>query len=103
MTIDKSMNIVEILRINEGIADILMASGMHCLGCPSSRGETIAQACYVHGTDADALLAKQGKYYELWNLQQGIFRDKKRGSKPAAPVSAAKVVEDEDDGESITY
>ena len=33
MTIDKSMNIVEILRINEGIADILMASGMHCLGC----------------------------------------------------------------------
>ncbi len=51
----------------------------------------------------DELLAKQGKYYELWNLQQGIFRDKKRGSKPAAPVSAAKVVEDEDDGESITY
>ena len=51
----------------------------------------------------DELLAKQGKYYELWNLQQGIFRDKKRGEKPAAPVLAAKVVEDEDDGESITY
>ena len=31
---------------------------MHCLGCPSSRGETIAQACYVHGTDADALVEK---------------------------------------------
>ena len=42
------------------------------------------------------LLEKQGKYYELWSLQQGIFRDKKRGSKPAAPVSAAKVVEDDD-------
>ena len=51
----------------------------------------------------EELLEKQGKYYELWSLQQGIFRDKKRGSKPAAPVSAAKVVEDEDDGESITY
>ena len=51
----------------------------------------------------EELLEKQGKYYELWSLQQGIFRDQKRGSKPAAPVSAAKVVEDEDDGESITY
>ena len=49
------------------------------------------------------MLEKQGKYYELWSLQQGIFRDKKRVEKPAAPVSAAKVVEDEDDGESITY
>lgn len=31
---------------------------MHCLGCPSARGETIEQACYVHGNDADALVAK---------------------------------------------
>ena len=50
----------------------------------------------------EELLEKQGKYYELWSLQQGIFRDKKRGEKPT-PVSAAKVVEDEEDGESITY
>ena len=50
----------------------------------------------------EELLEKQGKYYELWSLQQGIFRDQKRGAKPA-PVSAAKVVEDEEDGESITY
>ncbi len=51
----------------------------------------------------EELLEKQGKYYELWSLQQGIFRDKKRGSQPEAPVSAAKVEEDEADGESITY
>ena len=38
----------------------------------------------------EELLEKQGKYYELWSLQQGIFRDQKRGEKPA-PVSAAKV------------
>ena len=55
MTIDKSMNIVEILRINEGIADILMASGMHCLGCIMANGETLEQACAVHGIDPDAL------------------------------------------------
>ena len=50
----------------------------------------------------EELLAKQGKYYELWSLQQGIFRNKKKAEQPA-PAAAAKVVEDEDDGESITY
>ena len=47
------------------------------------------------------LLAKQGRYYDLWNMQQGIFRRKEEAPKP---VAAAKIVEDdEDDGESITY
>ena len=48
----------------------------------------------------DELLAKQGKYYELWNLQQGIFRRKKEAPKP---VANAAVVEEDDDGEAITY
>ena len=49
----------------------------------------------------DELLAKQGRYYDLWNMQQGIFRRKEEAPKP---VAAAKVVEDDDDdGESITY
>lgn len=49
----------------------------------------------------DELLAKQGRYYDLWNMQQGIFRRKAEAPKP---VAAAKIVEDdEDDGESITY
>ena len=48
----------------------------------------------------DELLAKQGKYYELWNLQQGIFRRKKE---EPAPVAPAAVVEDDDDGEAMTY
>ena len=48
----------------------------------------------------DELLAKQGKYYELWNLQQGIFRRKKEVSAPAP----AAVVEEDDDGEdAMTY
>ena len=58
MTIDKSMNIVEILRINEGIADILMASGMHCLGCAIAHGETVEDAASVHGVDVDDLVDK---------------------------------------------
>ena len=40
------------------LAEYFFEIGMHCLGCPHSRGESIEQACEVHGTDVDALLAK---------------------------------------------
>ena len=43
---------------------------------------------------------RQGKYYELWNMQQGIYRSKK--AEPKQSVMQA-VVEEDDDGESITY
>ena len=39
-------------------APVFLSIGMHCLGCPSSRGETVEQACMVHGVDVDELLAK---------------------------------------------
>ena len=48
----------------------------------------------------EELLEKQGKYYELWSLQQGIFRRKKE---EPAPVAPAAVVEEDDDGEAMTY
>ena len=48
----------------------------------------------------DELLAKEGKYYELWNMQQGIFRKHKPEPAPQMPSA---VVEEDDDGESITY
>ena len=48
----------------------------------------------------DELMAKDGKYAELWNMQQGIYR--KREPVVKQPVAAA-VVEEDDDGESITY
>ena len=60
--VNKNMNIMEILQIDEAIAGILMDAGMHCLGCPASRGESIADACAVHGTDADELVAKLNEF-----------------------------------------
>ena len=54
--ITKDMTIGEILRQAPEVAPVLMEAGMHCLGCPSSRGETVEQACMVHGVDVDALL-----------------------------------------------
>ena len=53
--IQKDMKIGEILQLNRGSASILMESGMHCLGCPSSQMETLEEACMVHGIDADLL------------------------------------------------
>ena len=48
----------DILDIDRTTAPYFLESGMHCLGCPSARGETLEQACEVHGVDVDALLEK---------------------------------------------
>ena len=58
MTITKDMTIGEILRIDDRLIPVLLETGMHCLGCPSAQAESLEEACYVHGTDADAIVAK---------------------------------------------
>lgn len=58
MTYTKDTIIGDILDKDPSTAPYFLEIGMHCLGCPSSRGETIEQACIVHGTDVEALLAK---------------------------------------------
>ena len=60
--ITKDMIIREILMIDAGTAEFLLNAGMHCLGCPASRGETVAQACEVHGVDADELVKKINEF-----------------------------------------
>ena len=57
-TITKDTIIGDILDIAPETAPIFLSIGMHCLGCPSSRGETVEQACMVHGVDVNELLAK---------------------------------------------
>ncbi len=52
----------EMLEYNGGIAYILMQAGMHCVGCPSSVGETLEEACAVHGLDTDTVLASIREY-----------------------------------------
>ncbi len=58
MEISKDMIIGELLDVKPEAAEILLSMGMHCLGCPSARGETIAQACEVHGVDVDEIIAQ---------------------------------------------
>lgn len=58
MVVTKDTIIGDLLDKEPGCAKFFFAIGMHCLGCPSARGESIEQACAVHGTDADELIAK---------------------------------------------
>ena len=52
----------EMLGMDMGIAAILMAAGMHCVGCPSSAGESLEEACMVHGMDADQVMKRINDY-----------------------------------------
>ena len=62
MVVTKQSIIGEVLDYNVETAQFFLAIGMHCLGCPSARGESIEQACAVHGTDADELVAKINEF-----------------------------------------
>ncbi len=56
--VTKESIIGDVLDADKETAQFFLEIGMHCLGCPASRGETIEQACQVHGTDADGLVEK---------------------------------------------
>ena len=58
MKVTKDMIIGDILDIDRTTAPFFLEMGMHCLGCPSARGETLEQACAVHGVNPDELVEK---------------------------------------------
>ena len=58
MQITKDMLIGDILNMDMDRAPFFFEMGMHCLGCPSARGESLEQACAVHGVDADEMVQK---------------------------------------------
>ena len=64
-TTDLSNIIGDILDAEPDTAQFFFEIGMHCLGCPSARGESIEAACMVHGTDADALIGKINAFLEV--------------------------------------
>lgn len=56
--ITKDMLIGDILGVAPDSVPLFMDMGMHCLGCPASLGETLEQACLVHGVDVDEMVQK---------------------------------------------
>ena len=65
--ITKDMTIGEVLRIDMNAASVLMEIGMHCLGCPSSQGETIEEAAFVHGINPQELVDKINEFLATTN------------------------------------
>lgn len=62
--VTKDTIIMDVLRMDPGTAEFFFEIGMHCIGCPSASGESIAQAAAVHGVDADALVDKINAFLE---------------------------------------
>lgn len=54
----KTMTIEEVLTLDPNTEAVLLGFGLHCLGCPCSRAETLEEACMVHGVDVELLLEK---------------------------------------------
>ena len=65
--VTKDMLIGQILEQDATVAPIMMASGMHCIGCPSSQSESLEEAAMVHGLDCDDLVGKINEYLALKN------------------------------------
>ena len=62
MTVTKEMTIGQIIMIDQGIIAILLNYGMHCIGCPSAQGESLEEACMVHGLDVEPLVNEINEY-----------------------------------------
>ena len=60
--ITKDMTIGEIIRKDPTRAEVLMAFGMGCVGCPSAQGESLDEACMVHGLDTDVVVSSINEY-----------------------------------------
>ena len=61
-TVTKEMTIGEIIMIDQGVIAVLLNYGMHCIGCPSAQGESLEEACMVHGLDVDPLVDEINEY-----------------------------------------
>ena len=61
--ITEDMIIGDVLDMDSETAPFFLGMGMHCLGCPASRGESIAEACAVHGVDPSELVAKLNEHF----------------------------------------
>ena len=63
MVVTKETNLGEILDADPTTDIYFMQIGMHCLGCPASRGENLEQACWVHGVDVDELVEQLNAHF----------------------------------------
>lgn len=69
MKVTKDMVIGELLTMDPNMAAVLTAGGMHCIGCPSSQGETLEEAALVHGIEPDLLVARVNAFLDAFHRE----------------------------------
>lgn len=62
--VTKDMIIADIIALDSNLVGVLMASGMHCVGCPSAQGESLEEAAIVHGINPDEIVNNLNSYLE---------------------------------------
>ncbi len=62
--ITKDMIISEVLDLDRGTIPIFFKNGLHCLGCAMASGESMEEACAVHGIDCDSLVGELNQYFD---------------------------------------
>ena len=62
-TVTKDMIIADVLNLDRGPVPIFFKNGLHCLGCVMASGESIEEACAVHGIDTETLIVELNKYF----------------------------------------
>lgn len=70
MIVTKDMIISDVLNMNQGTIPIFLQNGLHCLGCAMASGETIEEACEVHGLNCDSLIDELNDFFVLQDLPQ---------------------------------
>ena len=74
-SVTKDTIIIDVLRMDQGTAPFFLEIGMHCLGCPSASGESIAEACAVHGVDAFSFVSSACRFYRHAEKSAKCFAD----------------------------
>ena len=70
MVVSKDMIISEVLGMDQGTTPIFFKNGLHCLGCVMASGETIEEACMVHGINCDSLIAELNEFFQSKESQE---------------------------------
>jgi hybrid cluster-associated redox disulfide protein len=68
MNVTKDMIISDVLNMDQGTVPIFFKNGLHCLGCSMASGETIEEACLVHGINCDNLIFELNNFFEVKDL-----------------------------------
>jgi hybrid cluster-associated redox disulfide protein len=76
--ITKNTLFSEVIEQHPEAAGVLLESGMHCVGCPMSTGETVEQGALMHGLDPDKLVKEMNKRIEKQAFKKTLTKTKKK-------------------------